>query len=371
MPSHLRPLATALAALVLIAGCKKSSNAPPPPPTVEVTPVAQADVPVTEEWVATLAGFVDAQIRAQVSGTLVRQAYREGSVVRAGDLLFEIDPRPFQAQLAQAQAQLGQAQAQLGKAAADEKRYRPLAAEQAISQEELDDAVQAHLAAQAQVAAAQAAVEQAQLNLGFTSVSAPVAGVAGFIQAQIGDLVGPGTGLLTTVSTLDPIKVYFPIGEPTYLAFNRDHPSPDGFPPDVTFALILSDGTTYPHPGKFYAADRQIDPGTGTLRIAALFPNPDNLLRPGQYGRVRAVVRTETGALLVPQRALTELQGGYQVAVVDAQNVVHLRNVTLGPIVGGKTVIESGLKPDDRVVVEGLQKVKDGGTVQPTPYTGS
>jgi RND family efflux transporter MFP subunit len=360
----------ALAAIILIAGCSKPASPPPPPPEVEVAAIRQQDVPVTAEWVATLSGFVDAQIRAQVTGTLIRQNYREGSTVKSGDPLFEIDPRPFQAQLAQAKAQQAQAQAQFGKAQLDVKRFRPLAADQAISQEVLDDAVQAELAGKAQEAAATAAVQQAELNLGFAQVVSPVTGVAGFIQAQIGDLVGPGTGVLTTVSTLDPIKVYFPISEQTYLDFNRDRPNQGGFPPEVAFTLILSDGRTYDRPGKFYAADRQIDPGTGTLRIAALFPNPDGLLRPGQYGRIRAIVRTEKNALLIPTRAITELQGGYQVATVDAQNQVHLHPVVLGPPVGGATVIESGLKPDDRVVAEGLQKVKDGLVVRPLPYSG-
>jgi membrane fusion protein (multidrug efflux system) len=369
MPTLRRP-AAALATIALIAGCAKPASAPPPATEVEVAPVTQQDVPVTGEWVASLAGFVDAQIRAQVTGTLVRQDYKEGSVVHQGDLLFEIDPRPFQALLAQAQAQQGQAQAQQEKTQLDVKRYRPLAAEQAISQEEFDDAVQADRAAAAAVAAATAAVQQAQLNLDFTRVVAPVSGVAGFIQAQIGDLVGPGTGPLTTVSTVDPIKVYFPISEQTYLDFDRAHPHQLGFPPDVSLALILSDGRTYPYPGKLYATDRQIDPGTGALRIAALFPNPDGLLRPGQYGRVRGIVRIEKGALLVPQRAITELQGGYQVALVDAQNQVHLRTVTTGPQIGSSLVIESGLAPGDRVVAEGLQKVRDGLVVAPRPFAG-
>jgi membrane fusion protein (multidrug efflux system) len=369
MPTFARP-AAALATLALLAGCAKPPSGPPPATEVEVAPVTQRDVPVTGEWVASLAGFVDAQIRAQVTGTLVRQDYKEGSVVHAGDLLFEIDPRPFQALLAQAQAQLGQAQAQQEKTRLDVKRFRPLAAEQAISQEELDDAVQADRAAAAAVAAAAAAVQQAQLNLDFARVVSPVTGVAGFIQAQIGDLVGPGTGVLTTVSTVDPIKVYFPISEQAYLDFSRSAPAGGGIPADLPLALILSDGRTYRYPGKLYATDRQIDPGTGALRLAALFPNPAGLLRPGQYGRVRAVVRVEKGALLVPQRALTELQGGYQVALVDAQNQVHLRTVTPGPQVGSSAVIESGLEPGDRVVAEGLQKVRDGLVVVPRPFAG-
>jgi membrane fusion protein (multidrug efflux system) len=337
---------------------------------VKVTGVVQQDVPVTVEWVASMDGFVNASIRAQVAGYLLRQDYKEGELVHQGDPLFEIDPAPFTAQLAQAEGLLAQAQAGLEKTRLDVERYTPLAKEQAISQEEVDNAVQANLAAKAQVETAGAAVQQAQLNLGFTKITSPVTGVAGLIQTQIGDLVGPATGVLTTVSTIDPMKVYFPISEQTYLAFNADDPNAPGFPPDIALELILSDGQAYPLKGKFYAADRQIDPGTGTLRIAALFPNPAGLLRPGLYGRVRAAVRTEKGALLVPQRALAELQGGYQVVVVDSDNVAHIRNVTTGPKVGSLIVVESGLKLGEQVVVEGLTKVKEGTAVHPAPFTG-
>lgn len=362
----LRRAVPGAAALVLLGGgCQKAPPPAPPPPAVTVTAVVQRDVPVTQEWVASLYGFVDAQVRAQVTGNLLRQDYREGTAVRSGDVLFEIDPRPFQAALAQAQAQLAQAQAQLGKTEEDVKRYAPLARDQAISQQELDDAVQANLAAKAQVAAGQAAVAQAQLNLDFTRVASPVAGVAGLTQVQVGDLVGPGTGVLTTVSTLDPLKVYFPISEQTYLAFTRAHPEAGGFPADARLDLILSDSSVYPEPGHFYAVDRQIDPTTGTLQIAATFPNPHGLLRPGQYGRVRAVVETLPGALLVPAKALAELQGGYEVATVDGANLAHIRPVKTGPTVAGLTVVTSGLQAGDRVVVDGFQKVKDGAPVQP------
>jgi membrane fusion protein (multidrug efflux system) len=341
-----------------------------PPVEVKVTPVVQQDVPVTGEWVASMDGAVNATIRAQVAGYLLRQDYKEGTLVQKGELLFEIDPAPFQAQLDQAKGMLAQAQAQLEKTRLDVDRYTPLAKAQAISQEELDDALQANLAAKAQVETAAGGVKQAQLNLDFTRITSPVTGVAGLIQAQIGDLVGPATGILTTVSTIDPMKVYFPVSEQTYLDFNHDHSNAAGFPPEVALDLILSDGRTYPFKGRFYAADRQIDPGTGTLRIAALFDNPDGLLRPGLYGRVRAAVRTEKGALLVPQRALSELQGGYQVATVDAANLAHLHNVTIGPKVGSLIVVESGLKLGEQVVVEGLQKVKEGVAVHPGPFAG-
>jgi membrane fusion protein (multidrug efflux system) len=333
-----------------------------------VAPVLQQDVPVAQEWIGSLDGFVNAQIRAQVSGYLLKQDYREGTLVHRGDPLFEIDPRPFVAALSQAEGQLAQMQAQLGKADLDVKRYTPLAVEKAISQEELDDAVQARLSAQAQVLSAQAAVDQARLNLGFAHIVSPVDGIAGLIQAQIGDLVGPTTGALTTVSTVDPIKAYFPISEQAYLGFRGRDPSAPSFPAGIKFDLLLTDGSKYPESGTLFAVDRQVDLNTGTLRVAALFPNPHGLLRPGQYARVRAVVTELKGALLVPQRALSELQGGYQLATVDAANRIHLVNVTVGPAVGALTVISTGLKPGERVVVEGLQKVKEGGAVTPRPY---
>jgi membrane fusion protein (multidrug efflux system) len=358
-------IATAL--ILSLAGCAKPPPPAPPPVDVTVTTVEQRDVPVTQEWVASLAGFVDAQVRAQVAGNLTKQDYQEGGHVKQGDLLFQIDPRPFQAARAGAAAQLASAQAQVGKTDEDVRRYGPLAKEQAISQQELDDAVQANLAAKAQVAAARAAVEQAQLNLDFTRITSPVDGVAGLIQVNVGDLVGPSTGALTTVSTLDPIKVSFPISEQAYLELQAAHPEGDASFAGLKVELILSDGSVYSYPGKFYAMDRQIDPSTGTLRIEDVFPNPRHLLRPGQYGRVRVVVRTIRGALLVPQQALAELQGGYQVAVVDEQNRAHIRPVTIGPQVGKQVVVASGLKPGDRVVVEGFQKVRDGAPVNPQP----
>jgi membrane fusion protein (multidrug efflux system) len=357
---------------LILGGCGKPQALVDGPVEVVVTSVGQRDVPVTQTWVASLHGFVDAQIRAQVSGYLMQQDYRDGGIVKKGDLLFEIDPRPFRAALAVTQAQLKQAEAQLGKTEQDVKRYGPLAKNQAISQQEYDDAVQVNLAAQAQVAASRAAVDQAQLNLDFTRITSPVDGVAGIVQAQVGDLVGPGTGILTTVSTVDPMRVYFPISEQSYLDFRTDHPGAmEEFTPDIRLELILSNGSVYPFPGKFYAADREIDPNTGTLQIAALFPNPQNLLRPGQYGRVRAVVRTIKGALLVPQRALTELQGGYQIAVVDETNHAHFRVVKAGPQIGTDVVVDGNLRPGERVIIEGFQKVQEGSAVQPLPYGGN
>ena len=366
---HRLTLPASLALLLgALCSCQKPTPPAPLPTDVTVTAVVQRDVPVTEDWVASLHGFVDAQIRPQVSGYLLRQQYREGAPVRAGDPLFEIDPRPFQAALEQAEGSLAQARALLGKSEQDVKRYGPLVQQKAISEQEYQDAVQANLAAQAQVQSAQASVDTAKLNLSFTHLVSPVDGVAGLIQAQIGDLVGPSSGPLTTVSTLDPMKVYFPISEQTYLAFQREHPTSDGFPQNVSLTLILSDGSIYSQPGRFLAIDRQIDPGTGTVQVAALFPNPLKTLRPGQYGRVRAVVRTERRALLIPTRALAELQGNYQVAVVGAGNVVHIQPVTLGPALGALTVIEQGLSAGETVVVEGLQKLKEGSIVSPKPY---
>jgi membrane fusion protein (multidrug efflux system) len=320
-----------------------------------VVAVEQRDVPVVREWIGYLDGSVNAEIRAQVSGYLVKQDYREGSAVRKGDLLFEIDARPFAAALLQAQGQLAQAQAGLGKANLDVQRFTPLVLDKAVSQEELDDAVQARLAADAQVTSARANVEQALLNLSFTHIVSPIDGIAGLVKTQIGDLVGPSTDVLTTVSTVDPIKAYFQVSEQSYLEFWR-------------LDLVLSDGSVYPLKGSYFAIDRAVNSDTGTLSVVAEFPNPQGLLRPGQYARVRAVVGTEKGALLVPRRALNELQGSYQLATVDAGNAVHLVTATVGEPVGDKVAILSGLKAGDRVVVEGIQKVKDGALVNPLPF---
>lgn len=354
--------------LILLAdGCKKKP-APPPPPDVQVITLAAKNVPVFEEWIGTLDGFVNAQIRAQVTGYLLTQNYAEGSEVKKGDLLFQIDPRPFQAALDQARAKLAQDKAQSGKTELDVERYTPLAKEQAISQEELDDAVQANLAANAQVTADEAAVENAQLNLGFTKIKSPIDGLAGTALAQIGDLLSPSSGLLTTVSTLNPIKVYFQISEQSYLNFWRHHAAGNGAETNVELELIFSDGSIYPQKGKFFFADRQVNPNTGTLQIAGLFSNADFILRPGQYGRVRAQTETLTNALIVPQRAVTELQGAYQVSVVDHQNQAHIQPVKVGEQIGSNWIIESGLKSDDRVVVEGMLKAKEGAVVSPKPF---
>ncbi len=324
-------------------------------------------MPISAEWVGSLDGLVNAQIHAQVQGYIVRLGYKEGAPVHRGDLLFEIDPRPFKAALEQAQGLLAQAEAQLGKAQLDVKRFTPLVQEKAVSREELDDAVQARLAAQAQVSSAHGALEEAQLALGFTRVVSPVDGIAGLAKAQIGDLVGPSTGILTTVSAVDPIKAYFPISEQSYLDFRASHAGSSALGDATSFELILADGSVYPRKGTFYAIDNQVDGNTGTLRAVALFPNPDALLRPGQFARVRAVVSTYKGALLVPRRVLAELQGGYQLATVDETNHAHIVNVKIGPQVGGDVVIEAGIHQGDRIVADGPQKIREGAAVNPIP----
>ena len=356
-----------------ITGC---GNKPPAPaaPVVQVVTVSPQDVPIYTEWVGSLDGYVNAQIRAQVTGYLLAQDYVEGSEVKKGDLLFEIDPRPFQAVLDQARGKLAQDEAQYGKTQLDVKRYTPLAGQNAISQQELDDAVQANLSAEAAVKADQAAVETASLNLGFTRIAAPIDGVAGLAQAQIGDLLGPTSGVLTTVSTINPIKVYFSVSEQAYLAYRRQYTNTAEratHEQGLELQLILADGLPYSLPGKFYFAGREVNSTTGTLLVAGLFPNPDGILRPGQFARIRAKTELRTGALVVPQRAVNELQGSFQVAVVDTQNKVHLTPVTAGAQVGSNWIIEKGLHPGDRVVAEGTLKVREGLTVDPQPFPAS
>jgi membrane fusion protein (multidrug efflux system) len=361
-----------VALLILVAtGCKERPAAAPPATQVQVVTVVPRDVPIYQQWIGTLDGYPNAQIRAQVTGYLMKQDYAEGSQVKQGDLLFEIDRRPFQAALDQALGKQGQDQAQLGKTELDVKRYTPLAKEQAVSQQELDDAVQANLMAKAAVAADQAAVEKATLDLSFTRITSPVDGIAGLAQAQIGDLLGPNSGVLTTVSTIDPMRVYFSISEQSYLAFCHQFTNlaqRTAYRGEMQLQLILSDGSTYPAPGKWFFTSRQVDVNTGTLQVAGLFPNPDLILRPGQYALVRAKIETRPGAILLPQRAVMELQGSYQVATVDAQNKVHLKSVQVGEQVGNDWLIEKGLQPNDRVVAEGTQRVKEGMVVDPQPY---
>src|SRR5579862_3912523 len=372
----------------------KASVQPPSSPVVEVATVEQRNIPVYGEWIGTLTGQVNADVEAQVTGYLLMRKYKEGSYVKKGQLLFEIDPRPFQAaldqakgKLAQAQAQLIQDQAQLATAKAnqlksqlDVEKYGPLAKVDAVSKQDFDNATQTDLANQAQVQAAeaaivsakaqiqanQAAVETASINLGFTRVVSPIDGVAGVAQAQVGNLVSASSGSLTTVSTLDPIRDYFTVSEQEYLALQsrlsgseKDH---------WKLKLILAEGTTFPQDGEFYFADRQVNPNTGAIQLAALFPNPGNVLRPGQYGKVRAVTRVQQNALLIPQAAVNEQQGSYLVAVVENNSQVIMRPVQVGERTGSMWVIQSGLKVGDHVAVEGQQNLKPGMTVRTRPF---
>jgi len=400
--------------LVATTGCSTRTSGAmiTAPPDVEIVAVQQKDVPVYSEWIGTLDGFVNADIKAQVTGYLLEQAYREGTFVKQGQLLFQIDPRPFQAvvdqteaQLAQAQGQLEQARAQLTQAEAqvavaeanqrrtqlDVDRYTPLAQQQAITTQDLDNATQNNLAAKAQVQSAQAQVatakaqivaanaavqaakaseETARINLGFTRLTAPIEGIPGIAQQQVGALVSPASPVITTVSTLDPIKAYFTVSEQEYLEFHRRYSTPatlDAARKGLVIELILADGTVYPQKGTYYFADRQVDVRTGAIRLAGLFANPGNNLRPGQYGRVRTSTKFLSGALLVPQRAVIELQGSYQVAVVGTDNRVTIRPVKVGEKVGTQWVISDGVTPGERVVTEGVQKVRQGLQVNPKP----
>src|SRR5713226_4115638 len=357
--------------LLFLGGCSggKAASAPPPP-VVEVASVVQQDTPIYSEWVATLDGYVNAQIQSRVSGYIIRQNYKEGSVVRKGEVLFEIDPRPFKAALDQAKAQLAQAEAQLGKASLDVERDTPLAQARAIAQGQLDTEIQARLGAQALVQAAKANVEQAELNMEFTKVTSLVTGIAGIAQVQIGNLVGPNS-VLSSVSQVDPIKAYYPISEQAYVLAQKQSGAVSTEHAVSFFGnsldLILTDGSTYSRKGKILLADRQVDPSTGTIRIVAAFPNPGNILRPGQYGRVRVETSVKNGALLLPQSAVAQSQGSYQVAVVGSDHKVSMRAVKPGETVGTMWVIDEGLKPGEQVVVDGLQQLREGTLVTPKP----
>ena len=393
-PFHL-PTASALSAVLLAfgmslfcIGCgeKNAEAGKRPAVDVEVVQVEQKDVPIYGEWIGTLDGLVDADVKAQVTGYLLKQAYVEGSLVKKGQLLFQIDPRPFEAALDQSKAQLVQAQAQLANAEATQlqaelnvNKYTPLAQEQAASQQDLDNAVQTNVGAKATVLnskaaiqAAEAALKTAQINLDFTRLIAPVDGIVGQAQLQVGALVNTSSSAITTVSTVDPIKVFFTVSEQEYLAFNRQYPTEATRTAEakrMPLELILADGTTYPKKGKIYFADRAVNQNTGAIRIAGLFDNPGNILRPGQYARIRAATSVRQGALLVPQRAVSELQGTYQVAIVDDKNKVSIETVTVGERVGPMWVVEDGLEPGDRVVAEGVQKVRPGAQVNPKPFS--
>jgi membrane fusion protein (multidrug efflux system) len=399
--------------LLVLRGSKAKPASAAPMLDIAVVPVEQRDVPLASEWIATLDGMVNADIKPQVRGYLLSKRYVEGGPVRKGQLLFEIDPRPFEAavqqaygdlarakgQLAQAKSQVLTAEAQLqsakadqGKSQLDVDRYAPLADEGILPQRDYDNANQTNLASVAQVKAAganietakaavtaaeaavktqQAAVQAAELNLSFTKIVSPIDGIAGIAKAQVGDLVDQSSPALTTVSTVDPIKAYYNLSEQEYLDQTRVNPTAaDQSKADASLELelVLVDGTVYPHKGRFYLSNREIDPKTGAIRLAGVFPNPGNILRPGQYGRVRAVTSTATNALLVPQRAVSELQGSFQVSVVDDAGVVSIRPVTVGERVGSDWIIASGLKPGERVVAEGAQRLKPGQTVHPVPY---
>lgn len=357
--------------LLLLLGCGQKEQAPPamPPVAVGVQPVIQREVPVFQEWIATTDGVVNATIRAQVQGYLVSRNYTEGDLVKKGDVLFQIDPRPFEATLAEAQAMLARRKSQLTAAEAQLRRMRPLRAADAVSQKDLDDAVSAAESARADVSAAEAEVRKAELNLSFATIQAPIDGIAGLAAAQVGDLVGPtATSELTTVSQVNPIRVLFPISEREYLMAVKNGSENGDEPRAMDLELILADDSVWSHPGKFSVADRQIDPSTGTLTVAALFPNSERTLRPGQYAKVRARLRTIPDALLVPQRAVTEMQGTFRIAVVGSDNVVDVRNVTMGNRIDDLWVVEEGISAGERVVVEGVQKVRSGMTVTPREF---
>jgi membrane fusion protein (multidrug efflux system) len=353
--------------ILALSGCAGSAAITLPDPEVLVAHPVQQDVPVHNEWVATLDGYVNADIRPQVSGYLIKQNYKEGTAVRKGQVLFEIDPRPFQAVLDHTRGQLAQAEAALAKSALDVERDTPLVAMKAVPREKLDAEIQAKLAAAAAVLSAKAAVERAELDLEWTKVTSLVDGVAGIAQVQIGNLVGPNAHL-TSVSQVNPIKVYFLVSEQEYL--RATHLSASGGPMnlfDTSPELVLADGTAYPHTGRILWTDRQVESSTGTIRLVAAFPNPGNKLRPGQYGRVRIQTGMKRGALLVPQSAVKEIQGGYQVAIVGADNKASMRPVKAGEKVGTLWVIDEGLQPGDQVVVAGLEKVKEATPVVPKP----
>jgi len=429
-------------ALILVFRSDKPAQAAPQPLDVDVVTVEQTDVPIYSEWVGTTDGMVNADIKAQVSGYLLRQDYKEGSFVKKGQLLFEIDPRPFQAaldqangqlaqvegqfqqsisqstqadaQLAQADSQIQQAQAQLAQAQAnqvktqlDVNKYAPLAEQKAVTQQDYDNAIQSNAVAKAQVEAAKAgiataraqlraanaqtgtakaaiatakgqvenaraAVKTAELNLSFTRIISPIDGIAGIAQAQVGDLISITGNPLTTVSSVDPIKVYFTLNEQEYLKFTKRNligAQPGSSVAQLELELVLSDNSVYPYKGSFFFADRQVDPKTGAIRLAGLFQNPGNVLRPGQYGRVRAITNTHEGALLVPQRAITELQGSYQVAVVGPDHKVSIRAVKVGDRIDNRWIIAEGLQPGESVIAEGTQKVRPGVTVNPRPFS--
>src|SRR5438034_3085136 len=351
---------------------RKPAQAPVNAPEVLVTTVQPRDVPRVLERVATLDGFINANINAQVQGYIVSRDYQEGSVVKKGDLLFQIDPRPFEAALAQAKATLAKDQSTQAKSDADEKRAMDLFNKKVISDQERDTAVAAAGSSRANVQADEAAVKQTELNLGYTKVTAPIDGIAAIATAQVGDLVGPSTGPLTSVSQLDPIKAIVTAGEGPFTDFVSRHPDADErqrYVNSLEFELVLGDGKVYPQKGKFYALDRNLDPKTGSIRYEVTFPNTGNNLRPGQFGKVRFVADTKKGAMVVPQEAVDELQGNYQVAVVDQNNKASIRPVKMGERFDSQWEVTDGLKPGDKVVVQGIQKAREGAQVTVKDWT--
>jgi len=349
----------------LVSGCGKEKKAGDQAQSVEVVETAQKDVPIYSEWVATLDGLVNATIKAQVQGYLIKQNYKEGDPVKKGQVLFEIDPRPYQAALEEAKGQLAQAEARWQTAKANLARIKPLAEQNAVSKKDLDDSVGAEESTKATVISAKAALDKAQLNLDWSKVTSLIDGIAGIAQAQVGNLVGPGqVEQLTTVSTVNPIKAYIQLSEQEYMRLAEARKPTE----KKNLELILADGTVWPLKGEFLVADRQVDVKTGTIKIAITFPNPKLILRPGQFGKVRAVMDIKKGAILIPQRAVTELQGNYQVAVVGQENKVDIRSVKVGERIDSLWIIDEGLKPGESVIVEGIQKIKQGSVVSPKPF---
>jgi membrane fusion protein, multidrug efflux system len=373
-PGTLTPALTVVVAIALIvagAGCRKKAPPAPPPPEVLVTDVKQRDAPIYNEYVGQLDASVNATIEARVQGYLTSQNYKEGQPVQKGDVLFQIDRRPFEAALAQAKAAFLQADASAKQAELNGNRATELFQRKVSSEQERDNAVQSALAARAQAEAQRAAVEQAQLNLDYTTITAPVDGIAGLVRVQVGDLINAGT-VLTTVTKVDPIKAYFNVSEQRYSEYSKRYADPAELAvheKELRFELIFPDGSIYEHQGELFAKDNQVDVRTGSLRIAALFPNPGNLLRPGQFARIRVRSDVRKGALLVPQRAVNELQGTYQVAVVGPENKVHVQAVKMGRRVDHEWIVEEGLHAGDSIVVEGVQKAREGVTVAPKPWT--
>ena len=370
-----RILSGCVVATLIFSGCKQE-KAPPSsaagPPQVVVAAVEQRDVPIVREWIGQLDGSENVDLRARVHGYIQEIAFKEGTVVKPGDLLLRIDPRPFEAAVAQEEADLAQATATQEKTQLDEERQNQLFARKVNSQQDYDNAVKANLGAKAGVEAARAALEQAKLNLAYATITSPIAGIVGHTDFSVGDYVAAGSAgsPVTTVSTVDPIKIVFALSEKEYLAAAERLTAMLAQPleeRETIGELIRADGKVHPYKGRFLAADRQVDPKTGTIRISAIFPNPGNILRPGQYAKARFKVQDRTGALLIPQRAVQELQGKNFVWVVDDANKVSQRGVTVGQRFGSDWVIEEGLKPGDRILVEGLQKVREGAPVQPLP----